>query len=50
MLKVSFSRKLSRTNFSASLACSIFLPLMLPDRSTTKMTVFAGRSSVLALI
>ena len=50
MLNVSPCRRLLSTNFSASLACSIFLPLMLPERSTTKITVLAGRSSLAALI
>ncbi len=50
MLNVSPSRRLLSTNLRAFLACSIFLPLMLPERSTTKITVFLGRSLSEALI
>ena len=43
MLNRSPSRRLLSTNLAAPLACSIFSPLMLPERSTTKTTVFGDR-------
>ncbi len=41
MLNRSPSRRLLSTNLAAPLACSIFSPLMLPERSTTNTTVLA---------
>ena len=50
MLNMSPWRRLFSTYFSAALTCSIFLPLMLPERSITKTTVFSGRFWSAALI
>ena len=46
MLNRSSSRRLLSTDFKAFRACSIFLPAIDPDRSSTKMTVLGMRSSV----
>ena len=44
MLNRSPSRRLFNTCFRAARTCSIFCPLMLPERSITNSTVFFGRS------
>ena len=49
MLNRSPSRRLLSTNLAASLAWSIFSPLMLPERSTTNTTVFGDRLVVVRL-
>ena len=50
MLNRSPGRRLLSTYFNAPRTCSIFWPLMLPERSITKTTVLAGRSARAALI
>ena len=47
MLNMSPSRRLLITNLAAALACSIFSPLMLPERSMANTTVLLGTLLVL---